>query len=99
SHNRIHLTLHDSLPICMVAGMDATEQQVQVVREQLGLDKPILTQYVDYMKGLFTGDLGDSIKNGANVADTIGSRFGATITLTFRDRKSTRLNSSHVSIS
>ena len=35
------------------------------------------------MKGLFTGDLGDSIKNGATVADTIGSRFGATITLTF----------------
>ncbi|HIQ97172.1 MAG TPA: ABC transporter permease subunit [Candidatus Limivivens merdigallinarum] len=77
----IHLIPGD--PARMVAGMDATEQQVQVVREQLGLDKPILTQYVDYMKGLFTGDLGDSIKNGATVADTIGSRFGATITLTF----------------
>lgn len=77
----IHLIPGD--PARMVAGMDATEQQVQVVREQLGLDKPILTQYVDYMKGLLTGDLGDSIKNGATVADTIGSRFGATITLTF----------------
>ena len=45
----IHLIPGD--PARMVAGMDATEQQVQVVREQLGLDKPILTQYVDYMKG------------------------------------------------
>lgn len=77
----IHLIPGD--PARMVAGMDATEQQVQVVREQLGLDKPILTQYVEYMKGLFTLDLGDSIKNGATVADTIGARFGPTITLTF----------------
>ena len=37
---------------------------VAVVREQLGLDEPLLVQYGKYMKGLFTGDLGSSIKNG-----------------------------------
>jgi glutathione transport system permease protein len=53
-----------------------------VVRENLGLDKPLLEQYVVYMKGLFTGDLGNSIKNGATVLDTILPRFKPTILLT-----------------
>lgn len=76
----IHLIPGD--PARMIAGMDATEADVQVVRQQLGLDQPIITQYVDYMKGLVTGDLGISIKNGQTVAQTIAPRFKPTIMLT-----------------
>lgn len=76
----IHLIPGD--PARMIAGMDATEADVQVVRQQLGLDQPIVTQYVDYMKGIVTGDLGMSIKNGQTVVQTIAPRFKPTIMLT-----------------
>lgn len=76
----IHMIPGD--PARMQAGMDATAEEVALVREQLGLDKPLLTQYVEYMAGLFTGDLGNSIKNGATVIDTIAPRFKPTIMLT-----------------
>ncbi|MEF9945243.1 MAG: ABC transporter permease subunit [Lachnospiraceae bacterium] len=76
----IHLIPGD--PARMVAGKDATAADVQVVREQLGLDKPLLVQYGSYMKGLVTGDLGNSIKNGQTVAQAIGPRFKPTIMLT-----------------
>lgn len=76
----IHLIPGD--PARMVAGKDATEADVQVVREQLGLDEPLLVQYGKYMKGLVTGDLGSSIKNGQTVAQAIIPRFRPTIMLT-----------------
>ncbi len=66
----------------MVAGKEATAEDVEVVRHALGLDQPLLKQYADYMKGLVTLDLGDSIKNGASVWDTLAPRFGPTIKLT-----------------
>ena len=62
----IHMIPGD--PARLVAGQDATTEDVAVVREQLGLDEPLLVQYGKYMKGLFTGDLGNSIKNGKTVA-------------------------------
>lgn len=69
-------------PARMIAGQDATKEDVAVVREQLGLDKPVLTQYTDYMKGIVSGDMGMSIKNNKTVAETIIPRFGPTILLT-----------------
>ncbi|MDD5939630.1 MAG: ABC transporter permease subunit [Lachnospiraceae bacterium] len=76
----IHLIPGD--PARLIAGMDATQQEVNTVRQGLGLDKPLLVQYLDYMKGLFTGDLGNSIKNNATVVATIMPRFRPTIILT-----------------
>lgn len=76
----IHLIPGD--PAREIAGMDATKAEVEFIRSQLGLDKPILTQYLDYMKDLFSGNLGDSIKNGATVMETIAPRFKPTIILT-----------------
>ena len=64
----IHMIPGD--PARLVAGQDATKEDVAVVREQLGLDEPLLVQYGKYMKGLFTGDLGNSIKNGKTVVET-----------------------------
>ena len=77
----IHMIPGD--PARLVAGQDATKEDVAVVREQLGLDEPLLVQYGKYMKGLFTGDLGNSIKNGKTVVETIAPRLKPTIMLTF----------------
>ena len=41
----------------------ATEEQIQAVREELGLDAPFLERYTDYIKGVLTGDLGTAITN------------------------------------
>ena len=76
----IHMIPGD--PARMIAGQDATKEDVEVVREQLGLNDPLLVQYGKYMKGLFTGDLGDSIKNGKTVVETIAPRMKPTIMLT-----------------
>lgn len=76
----IHMIPGD--PARLIAGQDATKADVKVVREQLGLDKPLLTQYGEYMKGLVTGDMGLSIRNGKTVEDTILPRLKPTILLT-----------------
>lgn len=76
----IHMIPGD--PARLIAGQDATKEDVAVVREQLGLDKPLLTQYGSYMKGLVTGDLGVSIRNNKTVAETIGPRLKPTLLLT-----------------
>jgi glutathione transport system permease protein len=76
----IHMIPGD--PARLVAGQDATKADVEVVREQLGLNKPLLTQYGEYMKGLVTGDMGQSIRNGKTVEDTILPRMQPTILLT-----------------
>ena len=76
----IHLIPGD--PARLVAGKEATSYEVEIVREQLGLNKPLLQQYLLYMRGLFTLDLGNSIRNGATVYDTIAPRFLPTVQLT-----------------
>lgn len=70
-------------PARLVAGTDATVQDIQAIRVELGLDKPITTQYVDYIGGLLHGDLGNSLKTRQPVAEEIGRRFMPTLWLTF----------------
>lgn len=76
----IHLIPGD--PARLIAGMDATKEEVNTIREQLGLNKPLLTQYFDYMKGLLTLDLGNSIKNNMTVVETIAPKLKPTLILT-----------------
>jgi ABC-type dipeptide/oligopeptide/nickel transport system permease component len=52
----------------LVLGPWATAEQREAARVQLGLDQPILVQYVRYMERAFAGDLGRSIKSGKEVA-------------------------------
>lgn len=68
-------------PARLVAGQDATSETIDMIREQLGLNKPLLTQYFDYMKGLLQGDLGTSLKTNRAVSYEIGLRYGNTIKL------------------
>jgi len=69
-------------PARLVAGEDATIEDVELVRKELGLDKPITEQYVTYMKNLFKGDFGTSLKTSRSVSYEIGERFMPTFWLT-----------------
>lgn len=68
-------------PAPIVLGQHATQKAVTVWRQANGLDKPVVTQYFDYVKGALTGDLGVSYYSKSPVAREIGARFPATIEL------------------
>ena len=69
-------------PARLVAGPQATLEDVEGVREELGLNKPIVTQYVDYVTGLFHGDLGMSLRTKRPVATEVSLRYMNTVKLT-----------------
>lgn len=77
----IHIIPGD--PARLLAGKEATAEEVEMARVSLGLDKPLYEQYFVYLKGLLTGDLGYSIKSGAPVSKLIGDRILPTLGLTF----------------
>lgn len=60
----------------------ATPEQVAAVREQLGLNDPLVVQFARYIFQLLQGDLGKSFYGGFPVLDSILSRFPATLELT-----------------
>ncbi len=69
-------------PIRLYLGLEATEQQVEMYRKLLGLDKPIYIQYLDYWKNFFTkGSLGLSLYTGRDVAHDIACYLPATLEL------------------
>ena len=77
----IHLIPGD--PAVQIAGENARPQDIEQVRVQLGLDKPLWTQYVSYLNRLAHGDLGKSFRTGDPVSKEIFSRYPATIELAF----------------
>jgi peptide/nickel transport system permease protein len=70
-------------PAKLAAGPDATEEMVQVIRKEFQLDKPLVVQYVNYMKGLIRGDFGRSIKTRHQVWEDIKLFLPATFELVF----------------
>jgi peptide/nickel transport system permease protein len=75
----IHIVPGD--PARNLLGENATEQQVEAVRSELGLDKPLLTQYTDYWKGLLRGDWGVNPVTRESVLNRIASRYPSTVKL------------------
>lgn len=75
----IHLIPGD--PARLLAGQNATYEEIQLMREHLGLTKPLYIQYVNFIKTFITGDLGNSIKTGLPIKDMIGPRFKPTLML------------------
>jgi len=49
-------------PTVAILGPMATPEQRDALRHQLGLDLPLVVQYLDYLKGILTGDLGQSLQ-------------------------------------
>ena len=70
-------------PARVVAGSEADEATVEQIREELGLNKPVLQQYVDYMLDLLHGDMGTSYTTRKPVADEILARMPTTFILAF----------------
>ncbi|WP_309069853.1 ABC transporter permease [Microbacterium sp.] len=68
-------------PARTLAGENAADSVVAKLREQMGLDQPILVQFWDYLTGLFRGDLGYAWHTGRPVAEDFATRFPATVEL------------------
>ena len=69
-------------PARLRAGRTATPQAIAHIRDELGLDKPIYTQFYDYMRGIVLHfDLGYSFYSNASVKGLIAERLPATISL------------------
>ncbi|MDO5338029.1 MAG: ABC transporter permease [Eubacteriales bacterium] len=75
----IHMIPGD--PAKNIAGVEATVEEVEAIREQYGLNKPIIVQYFDYMKGLLHGDMGRSLKSDLPVTEMIAARMKYTLKL------------------
>lgn len=63
-------------------GSDISQEVVDAAREELGLDKPFLTQYVVWLGNLLRGDMGNSYVSGKPVFETFVSKLPATLLLT-----------------
>ena len=84
----IHILPGD--PARLALGYEASEADVQAYRVELHLDKPLVTQYVLWIKGLFQGDFGRSILYNRPNLDILAERLPRTlgIGLPALDRKS-----------
>jgi peptide/nickel transport system permease protein len=60
---------------------NASSETISQIQEQLGLNRPLGTQFVDYFSGLARGDLGDSYVTGRSVGSDLAARAPATIEL------------------
>ena len=68
-------------PAASLLGPGATNEQIEALRAQLHLDEHVFNQFISYAGGLFTGDMGTSMKTGRPVFDEILSRLPATLEL------------------
>jgi len=73
------LSATPSNPGRMMLGPTATEQQVQAVNAQFGLDKPVLERFLDYAGGLLRGDMGRSYKSQQPVVQILLPKFPRTL--------------------
>lgn len=70
-------------PAQIMAGERASEEQIELTRDRLGLNDPLPVQYLSFVGNAVQGDLGNSIRNGRAVTDEIGARFWITVELAF----------------
>lgn len=68
-------------PASLAAGPDATQDMIETIRKEHGLDKPLLVQFVIYASGVLQGDFGNSIHTGRAVLDDLIQFFPATLEL------------------
>ena len=69
-------------PVRLALGTEATQEQVQQLRRQTGLDRPLVVQYVAYMVGVLRGDFGYSLRTHRSVTKDLVEFFPATLELT-----------------
>ena len=77
----VHLTPGD--PAVVILGQDATEEQIERLREQLGLNDPLYIQFINWFGGVLRLDFGDSIFLDRPVTQALLDRAQPTLLLTF----------------
>ncbi len=64
-------------------GQSATPENLANLREEMGLDRPAVTRYVEWLGGIVTGDLGNALTNKLPIAEQVSRRMSATLFLAF----------------
>jgi peptide/nickel transport system permease protein len=77
------LRLTPSDPAAIIAGDNATTEQVAQIRSQLGLDRPMIEQFFIWSAKVLSGDFGESFFFRKTVAQLIGERIEPTLSLAF----------------
>ena len=76
------ITYSDGIGIARsVLGLSASDEQVAAKAAELGLDRPLIVQYLDWLSGLLTGDLGASFLTGQSVTEALSTRVPVTLSL------------------
>jgi peptide/nickel transport system permease protein len=65
----------------IMASDDMSEEDIAILREELGLNRPLLVRYGEYMWGILHGDFGTSMRTGAKVTEQYFARLPTTIKL------------------
>lgn len=68
-------------PEVAIAGADASREQLEAVRQRLGLDRPLPVQYLSWLGAALTGDLGNSLSSNRPVTQLLAQRIPATLQL------------------
>lgn len=68
-------------PVRTMLGTEADETQIENLRNELGLNRPLYEQYFDWIQGLFTGDLGNSIRFSMPVSELLMERLPVTLSV------------------
>ncbi|MFT9816133.1 ABC transporter permease [Lysinibacillus sp. NPDC056185] len=68
-------------PVRTMLGTEADPTQIENLRSELGLNRPLYVQYTDWMKGLLTGELGNSIRFSMPVKELLFDRLPVTMSL------------------
>ena len=76
----VHLLPGD--PARLAAGVDASPETVELVRQDLGLDKPMPQQFLNFFVNMVQGDFGTSLRSKRPVSTEIAERFMPTLMLT-----------------
>jgi peptide/nickel transport system permease protein len=61
-----------------VGGIEATPEELAAIRERLGLNRPLVTQYFEWMGGVIRGDLGQSALTKSSVTEQLGEKLTIT---------------------
>ena len=70
-------------PAQVILGQQATADAIAALRLKLGLDNPWYVQYFDYLKGIVTGDLGESLRTRQPISSEMWPYLAATFELAF----------------
>ena len=78
-----------------VLGQGATEETLAALRDRLGLERPAVVRYLEWLGGAVTGDFGTSLISGERVTEAISDRFINTLFLAAYARSDRRARVHH----